>query len=67
VTFNYKSDTTDTPQFGSIAEKVAKANPDLVIRDHDGQPYTVRYEAGARCCSTSFLKSIANPESERAD
>jgi hypothetical protein len=56
VTFNYKSDTTDTPQFGSIAEEVAKANPDLVIRDHDGQPYTVRYEAVNAMLLNEFLK-----------
>ncbi len=31
VTFHYKSDTTDTPQFGLIAEEVAKVNPDLVV------------------------------------
>jgi hypothetical protein len=31
VTFHHKSDTTDTPQFGLIAEEVAKVNPDLVV------------------------------------
>ena len=44
VTFHYKSDTTDTPQFGLIAEEVAKVNPDLVVRDKDGKPYSVRYD-----------------------
>src|SRR5689334_7552465 len=33
VTFHYKSDTQNTPQFGLIAEEVAKVNPDLVVRD----------------------------------
>ena len=33
VTFHYKADTEGTPQFGLIAEEVAKLNPDLVIRD----------------------------------
>jgi hypothetical protein len=28
-----------------IAEEVAEANPELVIYDADGKPYTVRYEA----------------------
>src|SRR6266498_3332802 len=32
VTFHYKSDATDTPQFGLIAEEVAEINPDLVVR-----------------------------------
>ena len=31
VTFHYKSDTKGTPQFGLIAEEVAKMNPDLVL------------------------------------
>ena len=30
VTFHYKSDATNTPQFGLIAEEVAEVNPDLV-------------------------------------
>ena len=30
VTFHYKTDTKGTPQFGLIAEEVAKLNPDLV-------------------------------------
>ena len=29
VTFHYKTDTKDTPQFGLIAEEVAKVNPGL--------------------------------------
>ena len=45
VTFQYKDDSTGTPQFGLIAEEVAKANPDLVMRDDNGEIYTVRYEA----------------------
>jgi len=43
VTFHYKSDATGTPQFGLIAEEVAEVNPDLVVRDADGEIYTVRY------------------------
>jgi hypothetical protein len=45
VTFHYKSDNTNTPQFGLIAEEVAEVNPDLVVRDENGDIYTVRYEA----------------------
>jgi trimeric autotransporter adhesin len=40
VTFHYKNDKTSTPQFGLIAEGVAKVNPDLVLRDKEGKPYT---------------------------
>jgi len=45
VTFHYKSDKEDNPQFGLIAEEVAKVNPDLVLRNEDGEIYTVRYDA----------------------
>jgi hypothetical protein len=38
----YEKDNTKTPQFGLIAEDVAKVNPDLVVRDENGEIYTVR-------------------------
>src|SRR6266567_4669376 len=45
VTFHYKSDKTNTPQFGLIAEEVAQTNPELVVRNENGEIYTVRYDA----------------------
>ena len=50
VTFRYKKemDSDGIPQFGLVAEDVEKVNPDLVVRDKEGKPYTVRYEAGER-------------------
>ncbi|MBA3651906.1 MAG: tail fiber domain-containing protein [Chthoniobacterales bacterium] len=47
VTYRYKEelDPDHVPQFGLVAEEVAKVNPDLVVRDEQGRPYTVRYEA----------------------
>src|SRR5947199_315454 len=45
VTFQYKSDTKGTPQFGLIAEEVAEVNPYLFVRDETAEIYTVRYEA----------------------
>ena len=56
VTFHYKSDTKGTPQFGLIAEEVAKVNPDLVVRDNDGEIYTVRYDAVNAMLLNEFLK-----------
>ncbi|PYK98370.1 MAG: hypothetical protein DME32_14375 [Verrucomicrobia bacterium] len=56
VTFCYKDDTEKTPQFGLIAEQVAKINPDLVVRDEAGQIYTVRYEAVNAMLLNEFLK-----------
>jgi hypothetical protein len=48
VTFHYKSDTMNRPQFGLIAEEVAEVNPDLVVRDDEDQVYTVRYDVAQR-------------------
>ena len=56
VTFQYKSDAKDTPQFGLIAEDVAKVNPNLVVRDKKGEIYTVRYDAVNAMLLNEFLK-----------
>jgi hypothetical protein len=60
VTFRYKDDSTCTPQFGLIAEEVVKANPDLVVRDENGEIYTVRYEAVNAMLLNEFLKEHRN-------
>jgi hypothetical protein len=56
VTFHYKSDKTGTPQFGLVAEEVAKVNPDLVVRDKNGEIYTVRYDAVNAMLLNEFVK-----------
>jgi hypothetical protein len=56
VTFQYKSDNKGTPQFGLIAEEVAEINPDLVVRDENGEIYTVRYDAVNAMLLNEFLK-----------
>jgi Chaperone of endosialidase len=56
VSFHYKSDNTKTPQFGLIAEDVADVNPDLVMRDENGEIYTVRYDAVNAMLLNEFLK-----------
>src|SRR4029077_12460101 len=56
VAFHYKNDTTNTPQFGLIAEEVGEANPDLVVRDEKGEIYTVRYDAVNAMLLNEFLK-----------
>jgi hypothetical protein len=58
VTFRYKQeiDPAPIPQFGLIAEEVAEENPDLVTRDTDGKPETVRYEAVNAMLLNEFLK-----------
>ena len=56
VTFHYRSDAKETPQFGLIAEEVAKVNPALVLPDKEGKPYTVRYDAVNAMLLNEFLK-----------
>ena len=58
VTFRYKNelDPEGIPQFGLVAEEVEKVNPDLVARDEQGKPYTVRYEAVNAMLLNEFLK-----------
>ena len=56
VTFHYKSDKTNRPEFGLIAEEVAAVNPDLVVRDSNGEIYTVRYDAVNATLLNEFLK-----------
>ena len=56
VTFHYKSDGTNRPEFGLIAEEVAEVNPDLVVHDEKGEIYTVRYDAVNAMLLNEFLK-----------
>jgi len=58
VTFHYKKelDPEGIPQFGLVAEDVAKVNADLVARDAQGKVFTVRYEAVNAMLLNEFLK-----------
>jgi ABC-type hemin transport system substrate-binding protein len=58
VTFRYKKeiDPAGTHQFGLVAEEVEKVNPDLVVHDQEGKPYTVRYDAVDAMLLNEFLK-----------
>jgi Chaperone of endosialidase len=67
VTFHYKHDNTGTPQFGLIAEDVAKVNPDLVVRDKNGEIYTVRYDAVNAMLLNEFLKEHKKVEQQQAN
>jgi hypothetical protein len=67
VTFHYKTDTKDTPQFGLIAEEVAKVNPTLVLPDKEGKPYSVRYDAVNVMLLNEFLKEHSKVEQQRRD
>ena len=58
VTFRYKTefDPKGAPQFGLVAEQVAKVNPDLVMADDQGKPFSVRYEEVNAMLLNEFLK-----------
>ena len=56
VTFHFKSDKTNRPEFGLIAEQVAEVNPDLVVRDKNDEIYSVRYDAVNAMLLNEFLK-----------
>src|SRR5207248_10561264 len=66
VRFHYKTDKQNTPQFGLIAEEVAKVNPDLVVRDEKGEVYTVRYEAVNAMLLNEFLKEHRKVEEQQS-
>jgi hypothetical protein len=64
VTFHYKSDSKATPQFGLIAEEVATVDPNLVVRDKNGEIYTVRYEQINAMLLNEFLKEHRKVEQQ---
>ena len=66
VTFQYKSDKSNTPQFGLIAEEVAQVNPDLVGRNAKGEVNSVRYDAVNAMLLNEFLKEHHQVQEQEA-
>jgi uncharacterized coiled-coil protein SlyX len=66
VTFHYKKeiDPSGISQFGLVAEDVEKVDPDLVVRDKEGKPYTVRYDAVNAMLLNEFLKEHRKNEEQ---
>ena len=64
MAFRYKKDIdpAGTPQLGLVAEDVAKVNPDLVVRDKEGKPYSVRYDQVNAMLLNEFLKEHKKTE-----
>ncbi len=58
VSFRYKKgiDPAGISQLGLVAEDVEKVNPDLVVRDKAGKPYSVRYDQVNAMLLNEFLK-----------
>ena len=64
VTFHYKNDKTNIPQFGLIAEEVAKVNPALIAVDKEGKP-SVRYQQINAMLLNEFLKARRQIDSQQ--
>jgi trimeric autotransporter adhesin len=58
VAFHYKKeiDPAGTAQLGLVAEDVEKVSPDLIVRDKQGRPYSVRYDQVNAMLLNEFLK-----------
>jgi hypothetical protein len=67
VTFRYKHelDPEGIPQFGLVAEQVEGVAPELVTRDDQGKPYTVRYEEVNAMLLNEFLKKHRQDQEEQ--
>jgi trimeric autotransporter adhesin len=66
VTFHFKNDDTNCPQFGLIAEDVAEVNPDWITRDPQGEIYGVRYDTIPVLLLNEFLKEHKKVEEQQA-
>jgi hypothetical protein len=64
--YNKEYDATQTIAFGLIAEEVAEVNPDLVGRNPQGQPESVRYEQINAMLLNEFLKEHRKNEQQEA-
>jgi hypothetical protein len=64
VTFRYKQeiDSKSIRQFGLIADEVEKVNPDLIVRDKEGKPCSVRYDQVNAMLLNEFLKEHGKVE-----
>jgi hypothetical protein len=69
VTFHYKKeiDPAGMQQFGLVAEEVEKVNSELVVRDKEGKPYSVRYDQVNAMLLNEFLKEHRKVEQQRRD
>jgi hypothetical protein len=68
VTFRYKKelDPQGIQQWGLVAEEVGKVNPDLIVRDKEGKPYSVRYDQVNAMLLNEFLKEHKKVEEQQA-
>jgi hypothetical protein len=68
VSFRYKKEIGPARpmQFGLVAEDVDKVQPNLVVRDNQGRPYSVRYDQVNAMLLNEFLKEHRKNEEQEA-
>jgi hypothetical protein len=68
VTYRFKKDIdpSQSLDYGLIAEEVAKVDPNLAIRDRNGQIESVRYSAINAMLLNEFLKEHKKVEEQQA-
>jgi antitoxin component HigA of HigAB toxin-antitoxin module len=68
VAFRYKKeiDPAGTSQFGLVSEDVQQINPDLIVRDKEGKPYSVRYDQVNAMLLNEFLKEHRKIEAQQS-
>ena len=66
VSFHYKKeiDPQGIAQFGLVAEDVEKVSRDLVVRDKEGKPHSVRYDPVNAMLLNEFLKAHLRMEEQ---
>jgi len=69
VTFRYKNeiDPQGRSQFGLVAEEVETVNPNLVVRDKEGKPYSVRYDQVNAMLLNEFLKEHRTVQAQQKE
>jgi trimeric autotransporter adhesin len=66
VTFHWKNDNTNEPEFGLVAEEVAEVNLDWITRNPEGEISGVRYETIPILLLNEFLKEHKKVEEQQA-
>src|SRR5436190_17464489 len=65
VTFHWKTDNTNEPEFGLVAEDVAEVNLDWITRNPQGEISGVRYETLPILLLNEFLKEHKKVEQQQ--
>jgi Chaperone of endosialidase len=67
VTFHWKNDNTNEPEFGLVAEEVAEVNLDWITRNPQGEISGVRYKTIPILLLNEFLKEHKKVEEQQAN